>query len=167
MDVVSVVKEAVCSECLSQRCRKGGCDLELGGNLDPFLLIDMDHRKAPILCRMERKCDYIFVGGPGKSWAIPLEMKRGRPHADEMARQLQSGADLASSLIPEDLQVRFMAVGVYGGTLRRSESDRLRRKKVRFRRKEHGVTLVRCGKALSDVLSGSWKQQPDGPTKGP
>ena len=111
----------------------------------------MDCPELPIATN-ETRCDYLFIGN--ENWVAPLELKRGRVDAGEVAAQLRAGAAFAERIVPSGADVRFRPVVGYGGKLPRSQSEALKRKgaKVRFRGKEYEVRAIRCGRQLAQVL---------------
>ena len=101
MSLVSQVLQKVNGDCLAQRCRKNNCSLTLDDLPDLFILVDMDHKKAPTLSEEEKKCDYIFIGDKDDAvWVAPLELKGGKFKASEVVEQLQSGARVADHIVP-------------------------------------------------------------------
>ena len=152
MSLVRLVKQSIDSECLDTKCSKEGCALSLDGLQEPFLLIDMDHEKAPTGSQGEKKCDYIFIGEVG-AWLAPMELKRGKLRASRVVRQLQAGAVAAERLVPIREQTAFCPIAAYGGKAHRNEIATLRNSSIRFRSKKVGIVLVKCGSSLANALS--------------
>ncbi len=152
MSLVRLVKQNIDSECLDTKCSKEGCALTLSGLQEPFLLIDMDHEKAPMGRQGEKKCDYIFIGEVG-AWVSPLELKRGKLRASEVVRQLQAGAVVAERFVPLAAKTEFCPIAAYGGGAHRNEITALRNSSVRFRSKETSIVLVRCNTSLMGALA--------------
>ena len=152
--LVEAVGKKVDGACVTGRIKKDGCSISLNGAPQPRLIIDFDKPGSP-LGPDQPRCDYLFVaevaGGPG--WIVPLELKRGRLHADKAVRQLQAGARAAEQLVPSGAQVRFRPVAVAGSTPK-DERNRLKGKggKIRFHGRAEVVRLLSCGAALTEVL---------------
>ena len=126
--------------------------MSLKGAPTPSIKIDMDNKKAPV-GQDEAKCDYIFIGGSGNVFLVPLELKRGKLDASDALKQLQAGANIADDrIIPGDEQVQFLPVGVCGGKFHRAERERLLQHKIRFRSQSSTVKLLRCGDPLTKAL---------------
>ena len=155
-DVVNEARRKVSEQCLTVRCRKGGCWLTLNNAPLPYILIDMDSPQAPAR-QNERKCDYIFIGGSDIFWAGVIKLKRGKPNASEAVPQLRARSQAADRIVPRNAQVQFRPIMVYGGRLRRVELDRLTKtaNMIRFRNQTERIRLVRCGTALVDALNKS------------
>ena len=83
-----------------------------------------------------------------------MELKRGKPNASQIVRQLQAGADIANRIVPNQAQIRFRPIAVYGGELRRIERDAMLKNanRIRFRNQRQLVKLVRCGTTLHNAL---------------
>lgn len=153
MSLVSKVRHIVDEDCLANRCLKNGCRLKLNDLPGDFLLIDMDHEKAPTGSQLEKKCDYIFVGDANNgAWVAPLELKRGKLQVSEVLPQLQAGAKIAERIVPRETQTRFRPIAVYGGELHTDEYSRLRHKRIQFFNQREPVRAVRSGSSLLSAL---------------
>ena len=152
-DLVERISKTVSPDCLATRCRKEGCSLVLTNAPTPNILIDMDHPKAPVDLNQSR-CDYLFIGGNSEAWLVPMELKRGKPNTSQIVRQLQAGSDVADRIVPDQAQIRFRPIAVYGGELRRIERDNMLKNanRIRFRSQRQLVKLVRCGTTLYNAL---------------
>ena len=152
-DLVSQIRKKLPNECFAKgRLRKKGCTVSLKGAPRPSITIDMDKPQAPVK-QNETKCDYIFIGGSGNVFLMPLELKKGKLDASDVVRQLQAGANIADDrIIPEGEGVQFVPVGVCGGKFHRAERDQLAQSKIRFRSQSSNVQLLRCGQRLADAL---------------
>lgn len=153
MSLVNLVKQHLDDECLDTKCSKEGCILSLVNVPQPFLLIDMDHEKAPIGSQGQNRCDYIFISDDG-TWTAPLELTRGKLEASKVVPQLQAGAKVAEQIVPHTAQVQFRAIAVYGGEFRRAERDKLNQKTnhIPFRGEVYPIKARRCGSPLVSVL---------------
>ena len=154
--LVATLREALDEGCLVDgRLNKQGCRVSLRGSPTPCLTVDFDKPASP-LGLDETRCDYLFVAelDDGSSWIVPLELKRGRLHADEAVRQLRAGALAAERLVPSGEQVRFRPVAVTGSTPK-AERNRLKNRdcRIRFRGSAEAVRLMSCGAPLAGALS--------------
>lgn len=153
--LVERAREKLDARCLVEgRLNKEGCRVLMTGAPAPRLVVDFDkpgsprHPDAP-------HCDYLFIGEDvnGLDWVAPLELKRGRLHADEIVRQLQAGADAAERFVSESESIKFRPVAATGRTPK-AERNRLRSKNNRIRL--HGrmemVRLLSCGEPLVRAL---------------
>lgn len=154
MSLVSQVKQNVECECIVHRCQKGQCSLKLDNLPGKFLLIDMDHERAPKSSQNTKKCDYIFIGDDSKEpWVAPLELKSGKFSASDVVEQLQAGAGVADSIIPPASETRFRPIVVHGKGIHRAELDRLQKMRVRYRSRDYPVGKARCGTSLVVALN--------------
>lgn len=148
--LVDAVKAETPSGCIATRCRAQGCSVNMTGAPQPNVLVDMDCDDLKIE-EGDRRCDFVFVSDDG-DWVVALELKRGKPDANEIVEQLQAGARFAESIVPQRAKVRFLPVAVYGGKLHRTEVNRFRRSRIRFRGESVSLELLRCGGRLNQVL---------------
>lgn len=153
MSVVSQVKRSINSECKVQQCRKNLCSLNLNDFQSPYLLIDMDHDRAPRGNQGGKKCDYIFIGeAKDVAWVAPLELKGGKFSASGVIEQLQAGAKVADSIVPTGVKTRFRPIVVHGRGIHRAELKRMNKRRIQFREQENLIGKARCGTSLFDAL---------------
>lgn len=141
--------------CLIKRgLNKHGCKVSMANAPNPRLIIDFDKPGSP-LARDAARCDYLVMAEDQQAfvWVAPLELKRGRLHADQVVRQLQAGARAAQELVPADEPVRFRPVAA-SGSASKYERNRLRNKvsKIRFHGQAEPVRLMSCGAPLFQTL---------------
>ena len=120
----------------------------------PSITIDMDNKKAPV-GRNETKCDYIFIGGSGDVFLIPLELTKSDLDVSKIVRQLQAGADIAAArIISKGGEVQFLPVGVYGGRFPPAQKRRLSQSSsnIRFKGKQFKIELLKCRQRLIEAL---------------
>ncbi len=154
MSLVSQVKPTLNADCLTRRCKKNNCSLTMGNSLDPFILVDMDHKQAPRQGKGAKKCDYIFIGDDkNEAWVAPLELKGGKFSASDVVEQLQASAGVADSIVPSAAETRFRPIVVHGRGIHRAELERMQKKRVRYRNRDFPVGKVRCGTSLIDALT--------------
>ena len=152
-DLVRRIRENLPDECFATgRLRKKGCSVSLRDAPVPSITIDMDKPQAPV-GQNETKCDYIFIGGSGNVFLVPLELKRGKLDASDVVRQLQAGANIANDrIIPKREGVQCLPVAVCGGKFHRAERRWLSQRKIRFRSQSSNVQLLKCGQSLVEAL---------------
>jgi len=153
--LVKRVRQKLNPSCLVKgRLRKEGCNIPMTGAPDTRLIVDFDKPGAP-LSSSEVRCDYLLIaeGADGFGLVVPLELKRGRLHADKVVRQLQHAASAAEDFISRDERVKFRPVAASGSA---SKYDRrtLRKKtsKVRFHGHAEPVRRISCREHLAGVL---------------
>ncbi len=135
--------------CLVDDIRKGGCDATLAGAPQPRVIIDLDESGAP-LGGATGKCDYLFFGDPDLVAAIEIK-DHAAPNLARAIRQIQAGADAANTLTRPGVTVRFRPV-LLSKAMRRDTQNALRKKRVRFGRREERVRHLICGTPLVEAL---------------
>ena len=155
MDLVKRVRDKLGSSCLVDgRLTKKGCRVSMTGVTDSRLVVDLDKPGSPVRSGAPY-CDYLFIAddGNGVGWVAPLELKRGRLHADEVVRQLRGGADTAERLVPAAASIEFRPVAACGNAPK-AERNRLRSKnnKIQLHRRKEAVRLISCGESLVKAL---------------
>lgn len=156
--VVETVRTKTNAQCHATTCRDGSCSLSLDDIPKPSVLISLEHEAAPVK-KGQAHCDYLFVGDNNKKegpWVAPVELTESAARVSKFRPQLSAGADIANKLLPQNVQVRFRPVAVYGGELKRIERDGFLKpaNHVVFRRKRVPIKLVRCGSPLTKALKG-------------
>ena len=89
-----------------------------------------------------------------------MELKRGDVDASEAIAQLQEGARIIDNCTPNDVDVNLVLVLVHGGSMHRSQRNRLRTARVRFRGEEFPINTTRCSYEgnLAQALAKSTKR---------
>ena len=156
--VVETVRTKTDEQCHATTCRDGRCSLSLDDIPKPSVLISLEHETAPVT-KKQTRCDYLFVGGSDEKkgpWVAPVELTASAARVSKFLPQLRAGADIADKLLPQNVQVRFRPVAVYGGELKRIERDGFlkRTSHVVFHGKPVPIKLVRCGSPLTKALKG-------------
>lgn len=120
----------------------------------PRLVIDFDKPGSPSPQDATR-CDFLVIAESQKrpSLVAPLELKRGKLHADQVVRQLQAGARAAERLVCADEAVRFRPVAATGSKTKH-EFNKLKNRQnwIRFHRQAEPIRLMSCGAALNQAL---------------
>ena len=154
MALLETIRCQVGQDCLVEgRLTKHGCAVNMDNAPDPKLVLDFDKPGSPLQAP-ETRCDYLVAAevGNGPAWVVVLELKRGKLHANEVVRQLQSGAAAAEQLVPQEEKVGFRAV-VFCGSASKHEREELRKaSKIKFRKQREAVRLKACGQSLGEVL---------------
>ena len=150
-DIVNLIKKKLSDGCFAKKLKKEGCSVSLKDAPVPSITIDMDKRQAPV-GQNEAKCDYIFIGGSGNVFLMPLELKKGKLDASQIVKQLQAGANIAARIIPRGEHVRFRPVGVCGGKIHPDQRRQLLQSEIRFNGQRPTVELLNCGDPLIKAL---------------
>ncbi|MCG9131395.1 hypothetical protein J5I95_06900 [Candidatus Poribacteria bacterium] len=89
-----------------------------------------------------------------------MKLKRSDVDASEAIAQLQEGARIIDSCTPNDVEMNFVLVLVHGGSMHRSQRNRLRTSRVRFRCEAFPINTARCGHQgnLAQALAKSSKR---------
>ena len=157
MSAVSIVREKTDARCHVTSCGDSGCSLSMRNAPEPNVLLSLEHEAAPVDASAPRS-DILYVGGGEQrgEWVAPIELTASAARVSKFLPQLRAGAEIASRLLPRNLQVRFRAIAVYGGELRRIERVNFLKpaNQVSFRNKATPVKLVRCGSPLTNALRG-------------
>ena len=153
MSLVRTVRDQVPETCLVNRCRKKSCSISLREMPAARLVIDCDHRDAP-LDRNRRHCDYLFFADAtdGADWIIPMELKSGQVKVGTVVHQLQAGTRTVEALVPQNKEVRIRPTAVHKG-IHSQQRKQLKRRPVHFRGRSVIVRLLPCGARLVQVLT--------------
>ena len=91
---------------------------------------------------------------------VPMELKRGDINASEAVAQLQEGAHIVDRCTPNNVDVNLILILVHGGSMHRSQRNRLRTSRIRFRGEEFPINTTRCGHRgnLAQALAKSGKR---------
>ena len=109
------------------------------------------------------QCDFVlfYIDSIQNSLiAVPMELKRGDVNASEAVAQLQDGARIVDGCTPNDVEVNLVLVLVHGGSIHRSQRNRLRTARIRFRGTEFPINTARCSHQgnLAQALAKSIKR---------
>ena len=141
---------------------KEGCRVSMADIPSERVVLDVDLAFPPEK-NEENQCDFIlfyidliqnsFVG-------IPMELKRGDVDASEAVAQLPEGARIVDRYTPNDVEIDLVLVLVHGGSMHRSQRNRLRTSRIRFRGVEFPINTVRCSHQgnLAQILTKSTKR---------
>lgn len=157
VSVVRTIRKRTDMRCHTTTCRDGSCSLSLEDVSEPWVLVSLEHKAAPVKAD-QAHCDYLFVGGSNANrapWVAPIELTASAARVSKFLPQLSEGAKIADKLLPQNVQVRFRPVAAYGGELIRAERTRFLKpaNHVAFRKKKVPIKLVRCGSPLTKALT--------------
>ena len=149
-NLVDKVKSRISPNSFATKFSRDGCSVNLKGAPQPHVLIDMDKE---LVSDNDVKCDYIFVGGTGNAWVVPIELKRGSAEAKDVVEQLRAGARFAEEKICKEAQVCFVPV-VGCGRIKSAQRQELRKRsnRIAFHGRPVEVRVVRCRGLLTSVL---------------
>ncbi len=150
-DLVNLIEKKLSDGCFAKKLKKEGCSVSLKDAPVPSITIDMDKPQVPVK-QSETKCDYIFIGGSGNVFLVPLELKKGKLDASQIVKQLQAGANIAARIIPRGEHVQFRPVGVCGGKIHPDQRRQLLQSEIRFNGQRPTVELLNCGDPLIKAL---------------
>ena len=150
--LVQAVRQRVPAACLTQRYTKDRCSVRMDGLPAGHVTVDLDCT-ALVLPANAKRCDLVFVGEyQGGCWVAPIELKSGAFSAHAVAKQLQSGADLAQQWLPKQAKPEFAPVLAHG-RIRRQQLGELRKLTVTLGDKVRRLTLIKCGASLRQALA--------------
>ena len=150
---VAEIARIVPHSCLTTHCNKDKCRIDLADTPSVRIIVDMDCNVLSIPAA-EKRCDYLFVGEDHKAtWVAPIELKSGRLSASEVVEQLEGGARMANSWLPQGASFQFAPVLAHGKTIHRNDLKTLRAKKLQLRGQRKGIAVIKCGDQLTKALS--------------
>ncbi|MDE0014500.1 MAG: hypothetical protein OXU36_25380 [Candidatus Poribacteria bacterium] len=126
---------------------KEGCRVSMANIPSDRVVLDVD-LAFPTDRANTNQCDFIlfYVDTARSSLiAVPMELKQGGVDASEAIAQLQEGARIVDRYIPNDVDMNLILVLVHGGSMHRSQRNRLRTSRIRFRGAEFPINTTRCG----------------------
>jgi len=147
------VRQSVHEACFATKCRKGNCSLKLGGVPRDRLVIDLDCERMRI-SEDRKRCDYLLVAEGPSACIVPIELKGGRFNGEHAVDQLQGGVEALrlSRWVSGRADWELVPVIGHAKGVRRAELKRLRRRKVKLGGRAAQAELLRCGRALGEVL---------------
>lgn len=75
---------------------------------------------------------------------VPMELKSGGFDASEVANQLQGGASIVDRFVPKDIEIKLVPVLVHGEGNHKVQFNRLKTKRINFRREELPINTTTC-----------------------
>ena len=152
--MIEAVLKKVDQGCIRRKgLGKDGCNISLNNAPRPKLVLDLDKLSCACI-KNQTRCDYLFIAEPSEqpNWIVPIELKKGRPKIKDVAGQLQAGANVAASLIPENIDAKFCPVVASGEGFSKNDRQNLRDILIRFRDKTEAVCRIRCDGKLREAL---------------
>ncbi len=126
---------------------KEGCRVSMANVPTDRVVLDVD-LAFPTDRAKTNQCDFVlFYIDTAQSGLIgvPMELKRGDVDASEAVAQLQEGARIVDSCTPKDVEMNLVLVLVHGGSMHKTQRNRLRTSRIRFRGEEFPINTARCG----------------------
>ena len=141
---------------------KEGCRVSMANIPSARVVLDVD-LASPTGRADTNQCDFVlfYVDTAQNSLVgVPMELKRGDVDASEAIAQLQEGARLVDNHTPRDVEMDLVLVLVHGGSMHKSQRNRLRTARIRFRGEEFPINTARCGHQgnLAQALAKSSKR---------
>ena len=141
---------------------KEGCRVSMANIPSERVVLDVDIA-FPTGRTDTNQCDFVLFyidATEGNFVGVPMELKRGDVDASEAVAQLQAGARIVDNCTPNDVDVNLVLVLVHGGSMHRSQRNRLRTSRIRFRGEEFPINTTRCGHQgnLAQTLAKSIKR---------
>ena len=151
--LVTAVAGNICSRCHAKRCNKKNCSVSMQKAPTRRVVVDLDCDDLQIPGNQKR-CDYLFVGEENNTtWVVPIELKSGGLKAQDVVDQIQAGAGLADAWLPQEGSFQFVPVLAHGKGIHSKDLQILRDRKIKLRGQKKQTVLVRCGRALKEVLN--------------
>ena len=91
---------------------------------------------------------------------VPMELKGGGVDASEVIVQLREGARIVDNLVPKDVNINLVLVLVHGGSMHKSQRNKLRTARIKFRNEEFPINTTTCSYQgnLAEALAKSTKR---------
>ena len=141
---------------------KEGCRVSMANIPSERIVLDVD-LAFPTGRSNTNQCDFVlfYIDAIQNSLiAVPMELKRGDVDASEAIAQLREGARIVDRYTPSDVDMDIVLVLVHGGSMHRSQRNKLRTARIRFRGTEFPINTARCGHQgnLAQALKKSTKR---------
>jgi hypothetical protein len=141
---------------------KEGCRVSMANIPSERVVLDVD-LVFPTGRADTNQCDFVlfYIDTAQDSLiGVPMELKRGDVDASEAVAQLQEGARIVDSCTPNDVEMNLVLILVHGGSMHRSQRNKLRTARITFRGEEFPINTTRCGHQgnLAQALAKSSKR---------
>lgn len=126
---------------------KEGCRVSMANVPSERVVLDVD-LAFPTGRAGINQCDFVLFyidTGQSSLVGVPMELKRGDVNASEAVTQLQEGVRIVDNCTPNDVDVNLILVLVHGGSMHKSQRNRLRTSRIRFRGEDFPINTTRCG----------------------
>ena len=125
---------------------KEGCRVSMANIPSERVVLDVD-LVFPTGRADTNQCDFVlfYIDTAQDSLiGVPMELKRGDVNASEAVAQLQEGARIADGCTPNDVEMNLVLILVHGGSIHRSQRNRLRTARITFRGEEFPINTTKC-----------------------
>ena len=141
---------------------KEGCRVSMANIPSERVVLDVD-LAFPTGRARTNQCDFVLFyidSNQNSLFGVPMELKRGDVDASEAVAQLQEGARIVDNCTPDDVEMNLVLVLVHGDSMHKSQRNRLRTARIRFRGEEFPINTTRCGHEgnLAQALAKSSKR---------
>ena len=141
---------------------KEGCRVSMANIPSERVVLDVD-LVFPTGRAGTNQCDFVlfYIDTAQNSLVgVPMELKRGDVDASEAVAQLQEGARIVDGCTPNDVEMNLVLILVHGGSMHRSQRNKLRTARITFRGEEFPINTTRCGHQgnLAQALAKSSKR---------
>lgn len=141
---------------------KEGCRVSMANIPSDRVVLDVD-LVSPTGNTDTNQCDFVLFyidTAHNHLVGVPMELKRGDVKASEVVAQLQEGARIVDNCLPNDVDLNLILVLVHGGSMHKSQRNRLSTSRIRFRGEEFPINTARCGHEgnLAQALAKSTKR---------
>ena len=126
---------------------KEGCRVSMANIPSERVVLDVD-LVFPIGRADTNQCDFVlfYIDTAQDSLiGVPMELKRGDVNASEAVAQLQEGARIVDGCTPNDVEMNLVLILVHGGSMHRSQRNKLRTARITFRGEPFPINTARCG----------------------
>ena len=125
---------------------KEGCRVSMENIPTNRIVLDVD-LAFPTGRTRANQCDFVLFyidSNRNSLFGVPMELKSGDVDASQVVAQLQEGARIVDRCTPNDIEMDLVLVLVHGGGIHRSQRNRLRTSRIRFRGAEFPINTTRC-----------------------
>ena len=125
---------------------KEGCRVSMANIPTNRIVLDVD-LAFPTGRTRANQCDFVLFyidSNRNSLFGVPMELKSGDVDASQVVAQLQEGARIVDRCTPNDIEMDLVLVLVHGGGIHRSQRNRLRTSRIRFRGAEFPINTTRC-----------------------
>ena len=149
---VATVACRVPDDCHAADCDKDECRVDLTGAPAERIVVDMDCDSLGIPVGRKR-CDYLFFGEEAETTCVAaIEFKSGGFKVSATLAQLEAGAKMADSWLPQNIEFHFVPVLVHGKSIGKNIRRELLLGTIRLREQKKKVALIRSGESLTEAL---------------
>ena len=121
---------------------KEGCRVSMANIPSERVVLDVD-LVFPTGRADTNQCDFVlfYIDTAQDSLiGVPMELKRGDVNASEAVAQLQEGARIADGCTPNAVEMNLVLILVHGGSMHRSQRNKLRTARITFRGEEFPIS---------------------------